>query len=74
MPPSDRISTMVMSSVVAWALKDNPLYNTFIVLQGDMKDVDFDKLDYYSEHIMHMENTHKIAPKILMASDIRCTG
>lgn len=44
-----------MSLVAARALKLNPLYDTFAVLQRSLKGVDFDELekwvmDYYYEH------------------------
>jgi len=45
MSPNDPISSMVMSSVAVGALKDNPLYNTLLVLQRDLKDVECNELD-----------------------------
>lgn len=66
-----------MSSVAVCALKDNPLYNTYVVLRRVLKEVDFDELekrvmDYYYEHILHMEDPHMMGPAILMASNISC--
>lgn len=78
MSPNDRMVSMAMSTVALCALEDNPLYSTFIVLQRDLIHADFDELekwmmDYYHGDILHMQDTHKMGPKILMASDISGT-
>lgn len=75
MSPNDRMSSMVMSSFVVCALKDNPLYNAFLVVSRDLTDVDFDEpekrvMDYYYERILLMEDTHKMGGQIFTASDI----
>lgn len=58
------MSVMAMSSVAVCALKNNPLYTTFVVLQRDLKHVNFDELekrvmDYYYEHVLHMADPQK---------------
>lgn len=39
------MSSMVMISVAVCALKDNPLHNTFVMLQRDLEDADYDELE-----------------------------
>mmetsp|Transcript_48742 Transcript_48742/g.93250 ORF Transcript_48742/g.93250 Transcript_48742/m.93250 type:complete len:99 (-) Transcript_48742:591-887(-) len=75
MSPEDPLGSMVMSSIVVCAIKENPLYNMFMVLQSDLKDVDFDELeqrsmDYYYEHVHQMEDNQQLGPKMLMTSDV----
>lgn len=72
MSPKDPMSSLVILLLALCELKDYTLYNALIVLQRDLKDADFDELE---KRVMecfyeHLENTHMIAPKILMASDI----
>lgn len=38
-------SPIIMSSTAACALRDYPLYNMFVVLQRDLKDVSLDELE-----------------------------
>lgn len=75
MSPKGHMSSMVMSSDTVCVLNESPLRNTFVVLQRDIKDVDFNELecrvmDYYYEHVLHMEDPHKMGPNILKGSDI----
>lgn len=75
MSPDKLMSTKVTSSIAACTIKDNPVYNIFLMLQRDLKDVDCHELEkrimyYYHDHIHHLEDHEKLGPKILMATSI----
>lgn len=75
MSPEDHFRPKVMCVLAVCAIKDNRLYNLFIVLQRDLKDVDFDEfeqqtMDYCYEHVHEMEDNQQLGPKILMISGI----